>query len=153
MARPSEDVLGIQYLRGIAATIVVFYHTGVNTPDFAWPLSLPRGAGSSGVDIFFVISGFIMTYITSVKPVPLGSFVKHRLIRVVPLYWFFNAVIIVGGLIYPAAILAALHWLWALKVWESWPLTILAAILLLLAQRLPGFSQFGLRRGQSASRR
>lgn len=42
-------------------------------------------------------------------------------------------------LIYPAAILAAMHWLWALKVWQTWPLTILAAILLLLAQRLRGF--------------
>lgn len=46
-------------------------------------------------------------------------------------------------LAYPAAILAALHWLWALKLWESWPLTILAAILLLLAQRLPGFPRLG----------
>ncbi|WP_147203010.1 sulfite oxidase heme-binding subunit YedZ, partial [Paracoccus denitrificans] len=27
-------------------------------------------------------------------------------------------------LVYPAAILAGVHWLWALKVWESWPLTI-----------------------------
>lgn len=42
-------------------------------------------------------------------------------------------------LVYPAAILAAMHWLWALKVWEAWPLTILGAILLLLAQRLRGF--------------
>ncbi|RQP08294.1 MAG: protein-methionine-sulfoxide reductase heme-binding subunit MsrQ [Paracoccus sp. BP8] len=41
-------------------------------------------------------------------------------------------------LVYPAAILAAVHWLWALKVWESWPLTILAAILVLLGLRLPG---------------
>lgn len=43
-------------------------------------------------------------------------------------------------LIYPAAILAAMHWLWALKVWESWPLAILAAILLLLLLRLLGFA-------------
>lgn len=42
-------------------------------------------------------------------------------------------------LVYPAAILTAMHWLWALKVWEAWPLTILGAILLLLAQRLQGF--------------
>lgn len=41
-------------------------------------------------------------------------------------------------LVYPAAILAAVHWLWALKVWESWPLTILGAILVLLGLRLPG---------------
>ncbi|WP_199262434.1 protein-methionine-sulfoxide reductase heme-binding subunit MsrQ [Paracoccus binzhouensis] len=41
-------------------------------------------------------------------------------------------------LVYPAAMLAAVHWLWALKVWESWPLMILAAILLLLGLRLLG---------------
>jgi len=39
-------------------------------------------------------------------------------------------------LIYPAALLAALHWIWALKLWESKPLLMLAAILALLALRL-----------------
>ncbi len=50
-------------------------------------------------------------------------------------------------LIYPAAILAAVHWLWALKVWESWPLMILSVILTLLSLRLLGFprSRRGLR--------
>lgn len=43
-------------------------------------------------------------------------------------------------LIYPAAILAAVHWLWALKVWESWPLMILSVILTLLSLRLLGKS-------------
>ncbi|RCW83977.1 protein-methionine-sulfoxide reductase heme-binding subunit MsrQ [Paracoccus lutimaris] len=45
-------------------------------------------------------------------------------------------------LIYPAAILAAVHWLWALKVWESWPLMILSVILTLLALRLLGKTGF-----------
>lgn len=40
-------------------------------------------------------------------------------------------------LVYLAAPLAALHWLWALKVWEAWPLTVAAAILGLLALRVP----------------
>lgn len=40
--------------------------------------------------------------------------------------------------IYPAAVLTAMHWLWALKVWESWPLLMLGAILLLLSLRLLG---------------
>ncbi len=50
-------------------------------------------------------------------------------------------------LIYPAAILAAVHWLWALKVWESWPRMILSVILTLLSLRLLGFprSRRGLR--------
>ena len=47
-------------------------------------------------------------------------------------------------LIYPAAVLAAIHWLWALKVWESWPLTILGAILVLLSLRLPGLARISL---------
>ena len=45
-------------------------------------------------------------------------------------------------LIYPAAILAAVHWLWALKVWESWPLMILSVILTLLSLRLLGKGGF-----------
>lgn len=102
---PAAQSLGIQYLRGIAAAIVAFYHTGVNSADFAWPAALPRGFGASGVDIFFAISGFIMTYITCVKPTGLGTFVKHRLIRVVPLYWLFTGVVVLVGLAYPAAML------------------------------------------------
>ncbi len=43
-------------------------------------------------------------------------------------------------LTYPAAILAAVHWLWALKVWESWPLSILGVISLLLLVRIRGIS-------------
>ncbi|RDW14641.1 sulfite oxidase heme-binding subunit YedZ [Paracoccus thiocyanatus] len=39
-------------------------------------------------------------------------------------------------LVYPLAILAAAHWLWALKVWEPWPLAILAAILGLFGLRI-----------------
>lgn len=38
-------------------------------------------------------------------------------------------------LIYPAVILAAMHWLWALKLWEPKPLLILGAILVLLGLR------------------
>ncbi|WP_313350799.1 protein-methionine-sulfoxide reductase heme-binding subunit MsrQ [Paracoccus sp. (in: a-proteobacteria)] len=47
-------------------------------------------------------------------------------------------------LAYPAAILAAAHWLWALKVWESWPLTILLLLITLLSLRIfLGFRVFG----------
>ncbi|WP_082724773.1 sulfite oxidase heme-binding subunit YedZ [Paracoccus aminovorans] len=55
-------------------------------------------------------------------------------------------------LIYPGALLAAIHWLWALKVWESWPLMILGAILLLLSLRLPGLARISLVPGVSRSR-
>lgn len=44
-------------------------------------------------------------------------------------------------LIYVAAVLACLHWLWALKLWTSWPLSCAAAILVLLMLRLPVITQ------------
>lgn len=39
-------------------------------------------------------------------------------------------------LIYPAAILASIHWIWALKLWETKPLLMLGMILVLLALRV-----------------
>ncbi|WBU56234.1 sulfite oxidase heme-binding subunit YedZ [Paracoccus sediminicola] len=44
--------------------------------------------------------------------------------------------------IYAAAILASLHWLWALKLLEGWPLFCTGAILVLLALRLPPMVRF-----------
>ena len=52
-------------------------------------------------------------------------------------------------LIYPAAVLAAIHWIWALKLWESKPLLMLGAILALLALRLLWFLRL---RSRSAPR-
>jgi exopolysaccharide production protein ExoZ len=70
-------ILNLQVLRGLAALAVVLYHTaftfngGVHT-EF------------QGVAVFFVISGFIMTYITRDGA---DQFLVHRFIRIVPLYW------------------------------------------------------------------
>lgn len=46
--------------------------------------------GRSGVDIFFVISGFIMVYTQYNKKTKPLSFIKDRIIRVVPIYWVFS---------------------------------------------------------------
>jgi exopolysaccharide production protein ExoZ len=70
-------ISNLQVLRGLAALAVVFYHTaftfngGVHT-DF------------QAVSVFFVISGFIMTYITREDT---SQFLQQRVIRIVPLYW------------------------------------------------------------------
>ena len=62
----------VQMLRAIAAIVVVTHHISL----FA--------NGEWGVDLFFVISGFIMCYVTAES----GShFFAKRLIRIVPLYW------------------------------------------------------------------
>jgi len=59
------------------------------------------GFGSFGVDIFFVISGFIMLYISKPHHTP-GDFIVNRARRVVPLYWFFTLLMAVIFLILPS---------------------------------------------------
>ncbi|MEQ1954784.1 acyltransferase [Mesorhizobium sp. CN2-181] len=81
-------IVSLQYLRGIAAMMVVVFHAfdvfarfgaGDETEQFM--------VGLAGVDIFFVISGFIMwTMAEKAYPSP-GEFIRKRLIRIVPLYW------------------------------------------------------------------
>lgn len=80
--------VGIQYLRGIAALAVVLFHIATFVLGHSAERTLAVGGLSAGVDIFFVISGFII-WRTTDKPgvAPLGWW-RGRLIRIVPLYWF-----------------------------------------------------------------
>jgi peptidoglycan/LPS O-acetylase OafA/YrhL/beta-glucanase (GH16 family) len=97
------EILAVQYLRAVAALLVVYLHTKVYTDRFAWPL--PRDFGAAGVDLFFVISGFIMVVITARRPLPPRQFLLRRAIRVVPLYWLVTLAILVVGLVAPGAML------------------------------------------------
>jgi hypothetical protein len=63
------EVVSIQYLRGVAAMSVALFHTSVNMPTFAWPSSLARDFGDCGIDVFFVISGFVMFFVTLSGPI------------------------------------------------------------------------------------
>jgi exopolysaccharide production protein ExoZ len=77
----------VQYLRGIAALLVVFHHTVV-TQRFAINQDNATSVfGLVGVDIFFVISGFIMCYTTARAPISPVEFMIKRVVRIVPLYW------------------------------------------------------------------
>nr|WP_294507743.1 acyltransferase [uncultured Rhodopila sp.] len=93
MVQPRRsDLLGVQALRAVAALLVVAYHAVEQWtnhmpgygPGQYWP------NGSAGVDIFFVISGLVMT-ISVQRNVgrsnPAWTFAKDRIIRIVPLYW------------------------------------------------------------------
>jgi exopolysaccharide production protein ExoZ len=76
----------IQYLRGVAALLVVWHHQQGQVPGISQ--YLPQlNFGVSGVDLFFVISGFIMVLTTDGKAVTPWQFLRRRLERVVPLYW------------------------------------------------------------------
>jgi exopolysaccharide production protein ExoZ len=48
--------------------------------------------GAAGVDVFFVISGFIITILTNNRETDALDFLYHRLVRIVPLYWILTLV-------------------------------------------------------------
>ncbi|HEG2001851.1 TPA: acyltransferase family protein [Enterobacter asburiae] len=65
-------ILSIHYLRGIAALLVVLFHfrdklNNVYTQKDLGDLLF--GGGLAGVDLFFLISGFIIVYSTKKKEI------------------------------------------------------------------------------------
>lgn len=86
----NEPILSIQYLRAFAALSIVFHHAREQFPGFQ--AIFPSEIGSAGVDIFFVISGFIMVFITETGDHNGPKFMWNRIIRVVPLYWFYSII-------------------------------------------------------------
>ncbi|WP_157285504.1 acyltransferase family protein [Bradyrhizobium yuanmingense] len=90
------EVVGIQYLRGIAAIAVVFDHSaGMGAFDKYFGVTIFNNFlmyGAHGVDIFFVVSGFIIAYVALrpkafVPELTLLDFLKKRAIRILPLMW------------------------------------------------------------------
>ncbi|MGI4830240.1 MAG: acyltransferase family protein [Janthinobacterium lividum] len=85
----------IQILRAFAALMVVAHHT---TIMLAQRNHLPIAnwiSGGSGVDLFFIISGFVMT--VSAAPLrqathPARTFLARRLERIVPMYWIVTTI-------------------------------------------------------------
>lgn len=102
-------LVGIQLLRGIAALLVVFEHYVGTSMErgFAIDGLQGTGVGHVGVDIFFVISGFIMEYTCGGKPYRLGDrsvFILRRMIRILPLYWAMTVLAFAITLIFSSAV-------------------------------------------------
>lgn len=91
----SERLLALQALRAVAATMIVVLHaeelvlnhSAAHSLPFSPFRYLPLGVG---VDLFFVISGFVIVFASrKLFSAPGGrlEFMRRRLIRIVPLYW------------------------------------------------------------------
>jgi exopolysaccharide production protein ExoZ len=92
-------VFPIQYLRALAAFMVVWHHSREQLINLK--VYFPGVFGPSGVDLFFVISGFIMVVTTSRKHVSAPDFLLRRVIRVVPLYWILTLSVVVLAMVAP----------------------------------------------------
>jgi peptidoglycan/LPS O-acetylase OafA/YrhL len=73
----------------------------VPTPSYRMFDSFPWGAG---VDLFFIISGFIIAHIAfGVEPGlrSVTDFLVRRLIRIAPIYWFYTSLMVVAIILFP----------------------------------------------------
>ena len=102
-----ERLEAIEALRGVAALMVVVGHVLDDSAQFG------VGAGvipdwsiwNAGVDLFFVISGFIMVWTFGDRfgtPGAPREFVIRRLSRIVPLYWLATALTALLLLLWPS---------------------------------------------------
>lgn len=90
----------IQVLRAVAVLMVVLFHLGTIEAKYGGgPGLLPRAveAGIAGVDLFFVISGFMMATLMRgafASPRNALGFLLRRAERIYPAYWFYTALVL-----------------------------------------------------------
>jgi exopolysaccharide production protein ExoZ len=83
---PKQKLSNLQIARAVASTTVVYLHAAA--PTFGW----------FGVDIFFVLSGFVISMVVERGESP-GTFAANRISRIIPLYWLLTfALFVVGSL-------------------------------------------------------
>jgi exopolysaccharide production protein ExoZ len=99
-SHPKVQLRSIQILRGLAAVLVVLVHA-INAADFQARSENGSGQfakissffnfnefGASGVDLFFVISGFVMALILRQhSDRKITEFAWNRFVRIVPFFW------------------------------------------------------------------
>src|SRR5262245_19704057 len=84
---PSRAKLeGLQVGRAVAAVVVVVAHAIAH--PFSTTPGLTHLLARFGVTLFFVISGFIMVYTTGTGRFDPREFMRRRIVRIVPLYYF-----------------------------------------------------------------
>lgn len=108
--RSAPMLVLVQALRAAAALFIVFLHAQFDATHFAGPgafEAMRPVPWEVGVDIFFVISGFIIVHATRGQFGESGAaraFFARRMIRIVPLYWLATALFLLAALVLPGAL-------------------------------------------------
>jgi len=100
---------GLQALRALAATAVVFFHAASKD---SWMKIL-----DCGIDLFFVLSGFLMTHLFRPGR-PWSGFLSKRALRVLPLYYCAILIAAAEGMYFGESYSGA-DWLRAVTLWPT----------------------------------
>jgi peptidoglycan/LPS O-acetylase OafA/YrhL len=109
MKSESSMVVNIQLLRGLAAILVFLHHALPHYEAMGGQLSwlkLVSQWGFTGVDIFFVISGYVIAHTTMTKKRTLANsieFLRHRFLRIYLGYWPFLIIYLLLSLRFTSA--------------------------------------------------
>ncbi|KFB10430.1 acyltransferase family protein [Nitratireductor basaltis] len=96
----TPTIHAVQYLRAGAAFLVVFYHLALALQDET-RAAISFSKGAVGVDIFFVLSGFIMAMVAAERPDPADRFMLRRIARIAPLYYLLTLLLFAVALVAP----------------------------------------------------
>ena len=94
----------LQLLRAFAALNVVLFHAIGGSTSYSYEtkfISVLEGWGANGVDIFFVISGFVMLFTQLDNKRSVKDFLLLRAIRIVPIYWLLTLLVIAIYIVAP----------------------------------------------------
>src|SRR6266540_2339157 len=98
-----RHVPALDGVRGLAILLVIAFHSRVafaNTAEIPYLGFRLLGLGWCGVDLFFVLSGFLITGIlldTRDSPGRVYGFYSRRILRIFPLYFSYLFVVCVLG--------------------------------------------------------
>jgi peptidoglycan/LPS O-acetylase OafA/YrhL len=100
-----QKLASIQALRAIAALMVVQHHSWLSIRYFeafvpGWRFSFLK-YGFTGVDLFFLISGYIFCHMAAGRPFALGAFLWNRFWRIYPNYWVFTSLVVLAHALNP----------------------------------------------------
>ncbi|MGV3555168.1 MAG: acyltransferase family protein [Croceibacterium sp.] len=101
---PGERLQSLQVVRALAIMLVVLHHS-VGWARF----------GGFGVDLFFVVSGFV---IASTRPRSVGDFLTRRFLRIYPLYWLMSLPLLLMVSLEPGRVATSV------TLWAFWGSTV-----------------------------
>ena len=120
----SRHIVSIQVCRGLATILVVLGHLhGIELKYCTTNLMRLFDHGALGVDLFFVISGFVIAAVTTGKfanPRNAVIFLYHRVARIFPILWIFTTIALAAYYLLP--LLAQSGWNHPVSIISSYSL-------------------------------